>query len=153
MAKKPLYMQLVKQADQPAAAGAAADPATPIGGLGDPPDYLLASATAVKIWHELAAMHPQLGPAERTLFTQLVIAEQLYREAQREVTRVGTLIKSPTGYPIQNPYLAVLNKQQEKILRTSQELGITPLARSRVKPSKQRAARPNPFKDLRTLDD
>lgn len=152
MIKKPI-MALVEQGERAKPTTSAAAAVSVITGLGDPPDYLLTNDKAVKIWQELAALHPTLGESDRILFAKLVIAEQLYRDAQAEVARVGTLIKSPTGYPIQNPYLAVLNKQQEKIVRTSQELGITPLARGRVKASKQRPARSNPFQNLRTLDD
>lgn len=109
-----------------------------------------------KVWVEIYAEHgSRLGDSDRTLFAKLVVAESLYREACEKVGTVGTLIKSPTGYPIQNPYLAVVNKQTALITRLSAELGITPAARSRVKnPGKgPRTRRDNPFSDLRTLED
>lgn len=109
-----------------------------------------------EIWTEIYAEHgSRLGDSDRTLFAKLVVAEGLYREACQKVGTVGTLIKSPTGYPIQNPYLAVVNKQSALITRLSAELGITPAARSRVKSTGKgpRTRRDNPFSDLRTLED
>lgn len=122
--------------------------------IDDPPGYLNDEQRA--IWVELVQEHgDRLSGADRAVFAKLVNAESLYRKAQAEVARVGVLIKSPSGYPIQNPYLAVVNKQHAFVVRTASELGLTPLARGRVKPSKapRRPRGDNPFGDLRTLDD
>jgi phage terminase small subunit len=43
----------------------------------------------------------------------------------------GTMIKSPTGYPVQSPYVAIVNRQAEVILRIAGEFGFTPASRSR----------------------
>lgn len=149
------YLSIVQQGEAPKTPPKDSAVQGPVSGLGEPPAYLMDDPKCVAVWNELVAVYGSvLGESERMLFAKLVVAEMLYREAQKEVARVGTLIKSPTGYPIQNPYLAVVNKQREAIIRTSQELGITPLARGRVKASKA-ASKPasSPFKNLRTLDD
>ena len=54
-------------------------------------------------------------------------------QAEEELAKSGPVVKSPSGYPIQNPWLAILNKALEQILRFGQELGLSPASRTRVK--------------------
>jgi P27 family predicted phage terminase small subunit len=148
------YMRLVADgAPAPKAKAAHTAEAQAPNALGNPPAYFDDKQKAV--WVELAGtFSDRLGESDAPLFAKLVAAETLYRGASAEVSRVGVLIKSPTNYPIQNPYLAVVNKQHAFIVRTMSELGLTPLARGRVKPTKaSRARRDNPFSNLRTLED
>jgi P27 family predicted phage terminase small subunit len=149
--KRPDYLRAIEQ--DPRVASVAPPMATQGAGPGPAPDYLTAKQRA--IWDELSARYgDRLDESDATLFAKLVNAESLYRGAQVEVERLGVLIKSPSNYPIQNPYLAVVNKQHAFIVRTLSELGLTPLARGRVKPSKKASnARANPFSNLRTLED
>jgi phage terminase small subunit len=42
------------------------------------------------------------------------------------------MIKSPTGFPIQSPYLAIANRQAEIMMRIASEFGFTPASRSRI---------------------
>jgi phage terminase small subunit len=42
------------------------------------------------------------------------------------------MIKSPTGYPVQSPYVAVANRQAEIMIRIAAEFGFTPASRSRI---------------------
>lgn len=149
------YLQVIADSGKPtppAAATATAANAPP--SIDEPPTYM--SEDQQKVWLELVNEHgDRLGSADRAVFAKLVNAESLYRKAQAEVQRVGALIKSPSGYPIQNPYLAIANKQHAFVVRTASELGLTPLARGRVKPTKapRRPRGDNPFGPLRTLDD
>jgi Phage terminase, small subunit len=41
-------------------------------------------------------------------------------------------VKSPTGYPMQSPYLAIANRQAELMMRIASEFGFTPASRSRI---------------------
>ena len=34
---------------------------------------------------------------------------------------IGTMVRSPTGYPIQSPYLAMANRQAELMMRIASE--------------------------------
>lgn len=45
----------------------------------------------------------------------------------------GLIIKSPSGYPIMNPYLSINNNAKTQMLKFAQELGISPVQRSRLK--------------------
>jgi len=42
------------------------------------------------------------------------------------------MIKSPTGYPVQSPYLSTANRQVEIMIRIASEFGLTPASRSRL---------------------
>lgn len=56
-------------------------------------------------------------------------------EAEQQLAQHGTIVKSPNGFPIQNPYLAVANKALQQMHKLLVEFGLTPSARSRVKPT------------------
>jgi phage terminase large subunit-like protein len=49
------------------------------------------------------------------------------------IERYGTMIKSPNGFPMQSPSVAVANKQVEIMVRIAAELGMTPSSRSRIR--------------------
>lgn len=53
-------------------------------------------------------------------------------EAEEQLKKTPALIKTPSGYVQQSPWLSVANKQLEIMGRYMVELGITPSARSRV---------------------
>lgn len=59
-------------------------------------------------------------------------AYALWLEAIEQVQRHGTVIKSPTGYPVQSPFLAIANRQAEIMVRIASEFGFTPASRSRI---------------------
>ena len=56
----------------------------------------------------------------------------LWAEAMEQIQKFGTIMKSPTGYPIQSPYLAIANRQAEIMMRVASEFGFTPASRSRI---------------------
>jgi len=49
----------------------------------------------------------------------------------------GMIVKSPSGYPIQNPYLAIANRAMEDCYKYLQQFGLSPAARTRVTPGAQ----------------
>jgi len=59
-------------------------------------------------------------------------AYALWLEATEMVHKHGAMIKSPNGYPIQSPYLAVVNRQADTMMRIASEFGFTPASRSRI---------------------
>jgi len=42
------------------------------------------------------------------------------------------MVKSPTGFPMQSPYVAIANRQAEIMMRIASEFGFTPASRSRI---------------------
>ena len=59
-------------------------------------------------------------------------AYALWAEATEAIQKYGTMVKSPSGYPIQSPYVAIANRQAEIMMRISSEFGFTPASRSRI---------------------
>jgi P27 family predicted phage terminase small subunit len=58
-------------------------------------------------------------------------------EAVDALQRYGTVMKSPSGYPVQSTYVSIANRQVDIMIRISCEFGFTPASRSRVpRPSK-----------------
>lgn len=81
----------------------------------------------------LCAPHNLLKKIDRSALTVWVIAEDLHRQAAEKVEQFGMLTKSPNkGQPMQSPYLPILNKQAQIMLKAAAELGFTPSARSRI---------------------
>ena len=62
-----------------------------------------------------------------------VIAADMHHEAMLKVQKYGMVVKSPTqGIPVQSPYLPIINRQAEIMLRAASELGFSPTSRSRI---------------------
>lgn len=66
-----------------------------------------------------------------------------WQEAERKIAEMkekggdGLLVKAPSGYPIQNPYLAIANRAMEDCNKYLQQFGLSPAARTRVTVSLQ----------------
>jgi P27 family predicted phage terminase small subunit len=53
-------------------------------------------------------------------------------DAWGKLQETGMLVKSPNGYPMTNPYWAVLNQAIKKVCALLSEFGMTPGSRSRI---------------------
>jgi P27 family predicted phage terminase small subunit len=56
----------------------------------------------------------------------------LWADAIEAIQKYGTMVKSPNGYPVQSPYIAIANRQAEIMLRIAFEFGFSPASRSRI---------------------
>ena len=95
----------------------------------------------------------ELGPVARQEWTRLTVelgklrllteldraalaaycgAYALWAEAIEAIQKYGTMVKSPSGYPQQSPYVAVANRQAEIMMRIASEFGFTPASRGRI---------------------
>jgi P27 family predicted phage terminase small subunit len=70
---------------------------------------------------------------DRAMLAAYCQAHALWVEAVSSIGRYGTMVKSPNGYPMQSPYVAVANKQVEIMVRIASELGMTPSSRTRIR--------------------
>ena len=96
---------------------------------------------------------PELGPVARAEWDRLVGelavlrlltnldraalaaycgAYALWADATAQIEKYGAMIKSPQGFPIQSPYLAIANRQAKIMMRIASEFGFTPASRSRI---------------------
>ena len=91
---------------------------------------------ARKEWQRLAKELAELGlltGLDRGLLAAYCQAHALWVEAVSSIERYGTMVKSPNGYPMQSPYVAVANKQVDIMVRIAAELGMTPSSRTRIR--------------------
>jgi P27 family predicted phage terminase small subunit len=105
----------------------------PLPALPDCPVEL--SPVARQEWTRLTAELAQLNlitQLDRGVLAAYCGAYGLWADAMEQIQEYGTMVKSPTGYPIQSPYLAIANRQADIMLRTASEFGFTPASRSRI---------------------
>ena len=60
-----------------------------------------------------------------------------WKHANEQVIKCGPVVKAPSGFPVQSPFLSIANKAWEQMLRILLEFGMTPASRSRVVSAKQ----------------
>ena len=93
------------------------------------------SEVARKEWRRLATPLFEAGVltlADRAAFAAYCQAWARWVEAEEQLARTPRLLKSPSGYVQQSPWLSVSNRQLEIMGRYMAELGLTPAARARV---------------------
>ena len=103
------------------------------GVLDAPPEWFSDEQKAAWRYAISHAPHGVLRMIDQAALTVWIIAEHFHCEATQKVMTNGMVVKSPIkGERIQNPYLAVVNKQAQIMLKAASELGFTPSARARV---------------------
>jgi P27 family predicted phage terminase small subunit len=85
----------------------------------------------VRLVGDLAALG-LLTSLDRAALAAYCGSYALWAEATEAIQKFGTMIKSPSGYPVQSPYVAVANRQAEIMMRIASEFGFTPASRSRI---------------------
>lgn len=105
----------------------------PAGDLSDAPDWMTESQKTG--WNYAIDNAPRglLKKLDRSVLAAWVVAEDLHRRASEQIEKFGILTKAPnTGLPIQSPYLPVVNKQAQIMLKAAEQLGFTPASRTRI---------------------
>lgn len=80
---------------------------------------------------ELSALN-MITSLDRAALATYCGAYALWAEATEAIQKFGTMVKSPTGYPMQSPYISIANRQAEIMMRIASEFGFTPASRSRI---------------------
>lgn len=97
------------------------------------PPHLSAAAKAE--WRRLARTLNRMGVltlGDRAAFAAYCQAYGRWVEAEQKLAETPVLLKTPSGYVQQSPWLSIANKQMELMGKYMAELGLTPAARSRV---------------------
>jgi len=100
-----------------------------------PPGDVLRSPLAVAEWRRLVPMLRQcrqITEADRAALIALCLEYARYLDATAKVDQAGMVVKSPSGYPMQNPYLSIARGALIACTKLWVELGLTPSSRSRV---------------------
>jgi len=93
------------------------------------------SAVARNEWRRLAGPLFDAGIltiADRAALAAYCQAWARWIEAEEQLKKTPALLKTPSGYVQQSPWLSVANKQLELMGRFMAELGLTPTARERL---------------------
>ena len=99
------------------------------------PDHLNDTAKTewVRITAILATMRI-LSPADQALIELYCIAFARWREADRHLAADGIILKAKrTGVPQLSPWNSVLNKSFDQMRRCIDQLGLSPVARARMR--------------------
>ena len=105
----------------------------PPGSLPDCPDHL--SDVAREEWHRIAASLNKIGLLTQVDRTTMAAYCQCYGrwvEAEQKLAETPSIIRLPSGYIQQSPWLTISNKQLELMVKYMAELGLTPASRSRL---------------------
>lgn len=106
---------------------------TPMGAQPRCPAHL--GEVARKEWRRLATPLHEAGIltlADRAALAAYCQAWARWVEAEEKLAATPVLLKTPNGHVQQSPWLTVANKQMELMNRYMSELGLTPVARTRL---------------------
>lgn len=104
----------------------------------DLPAELANDVRATAEWKRLAPMLLRVRlvtDADRGALIALCVEWSRYVEATSKIAALGMIVKAPSGYPMQNPYLPIATRALAGCTKLWTELGLTPSSRSRVTPA------------------
>jgi P27 family predicted phage terminase small subunit len=131
--RKPLPTAVKRSNGNPGKRGYNHAEPRPPEGLPDCPPHL--SAVAQAEWDRIAETLYDMGvltTVDRAALAAYCQAYGRWVEAEEKLKETPVMLKTPSGYVQQSPWLSVSNKQLELMGRYMAELGITPASRSRV---------------------
>jgi P27 family predicted phage terminase small subunit len=105
----------------------------PEGDLFDAPEWL--SDAQKQGWAYVIANAPAglLKRLDRSMLTLWVVAEERHRDAAEQVSKHGSIVRARgSNEPVQNPYLAVMNRQAALMVKVASDLGFSPSSRTRI---------------------
>lgn len=73
-----------------------------------------------------------LANVDRAALAAYCMAWSRWVDAETNLRKFGTVIKTKQGYPVQNPYLGIANTAIDTMRKMLVEFGMTPSSRSRV---------------------
>jgi P27 family predicted phage terminase small subunit len=97
-----------------------------------PPEF---SPAAEREWTRLVgelSLLNMVTSLDRAALATYCGAYALWAEATEAIQTFGAMVKSPTGCPMQSPYISIANRQAEIMARIASEFGFTPASRSRI---------------------
>ena len=86
-------------------------------------------------WDRVASELKELGiltGIDMAVFAAYCHSYSVWVDAAIKIQKSGTIIKAPSGYPVQNPLVSVARNAQNQMLKALVELGMTPSSRSRI---------------------
>ena len=105
----------------------------PTDGMPVCPDWL--SADAKEEWNRLAAVMKNMGilsEVDQAAFAVYCQTWARWKEAQEHIDREGSTFMTDTGQIKKNPWVAIANEWQGKLMSAASEFGLTPSSRTRI---------------------
>lgn len=93
-----------------------------------PPKHLDADARAK--WKELVGTLPDQEQGTLDALAAYCAAWSRMVVAEAKVAELGAVVKSPQGFPVANPFLAVLQQERRAVRQWGETLRLTPKSRS-----------------------
>jgi P27 family predicted phage terminase small subunit len=124
-----------------------AEPVPPEGTPVCPADL---SADAKTEWNRIAPDLVQMGVLSRIDTAALAgycECWSRWRDAERNLSKFGSVIKSPSGYPVQSPYISIASRALDQMRKFLVEFGMTPSSRSRISAGPAPMKKPNDTRD------
>lgn len=103
-------------------------------GVPDCPDFVQGAARTE--WHRVAALlgaAKLLTDADRTALAAYCQAYAAWLDAGAHIKRLGAIVKTPNGYPMVSPYVAIEKQAFTQMCKLLVEFGMTPASRSRLR--------------------
>ena len=97
------------------------------------PSHLIADAKAE--WKRIVPELKKLGlltKIDRAALAGYCQSWGRWVNAEKKIQKIGEVVKSPSGYPIQNPWLSIANKALKQCESFIKEFGLSPSARTRI---------------------
>lgn len=97
------------------------------------PDHLVGEAR--REWRSTSRLLAQMGllaRVDRAVPAMYRQAWGRWLEAEEALKKYGVMVRSPNGFPMQSPYLAVANQAMAQMRSLLTEFGMTPASRTRV---------------------
>ena len=131
--RKPLPTAVRRINGNPGKRGYNAAEPLPPAGVPDCPAHL--NAAGREEWQRIAVMLHQMGvltTVDRAVLAAYCQSWGRWVEAEEKLQATPMMLKAPSGYVQQSPWLSIANKQLELMGRFMAELGLTPASRARV---------------------
>ncbi len=93
--------------------------------------------TAAKKWREMLPTLADQEPGSLDALAAYCSAWSRWTAAEAKVQELGPVVKSPQGFPVQNPYVAIAAQAQRQMRQWASELKLTPKSKTRRKASEQ----------------
>ena len=90
---------------------------------------------AKKEWRRLAKALEAMGvltEADMAAFAGYCQSYSRWKEAEERITDRGLVIRTPSGYPQQVPYISIAQQYLKLMQQFAEQFGLTPAARSRI---------------------
>ena len=90
---------------------------------------------AHRLWDRLVAFLAKknvLKPVDEATLALFCQAWAGWLEAIQAIEKFGQVMTSPSGYPVQSPFVSIAKNHAETILKIAQQFGFTPASRGRA---------------------